>query len=67
LCPIDGLLAKGTSRFLKLHANIGELVNFLGRQSFRLARGLANTQYAKFQNGTIDVDIAAEVLQVIGN
>lgn len=38
----------------------GELVDFLGRQSFRLARGLAYTQYVEFQNGTIDVDIAAD-------
>jgi hypothetical protein len=38
----------------------GELVHFLGRQSYRLARGLAYTQYVEFQNGTIDVDIAAD-------
>lgn len=38
----------------------GELVDFLGRQSFRLARGLAYTPYAEFQSGTIDVDIAAD-------
>jgi hypothetical protein len=38
----------------------GELVDFLGRQSFRLARGLAYTRFAEFQNGTIEVDIAAD-------
>jgi hypothetical protein len=38
----------------------GELVDFLGRQSFRLARGLAYTQNVEFRNGTIDVDIAAD-------
>lgn len=38
----------------------GEQVDFLGRQSFHLARGLAYTRYAEFQNGTIDVDIAAD-------
>jgi len=38
----------------------GELVDFLGRQSFRLARGLAYTNEVEFENGTINVDIAAD-------
>jgi hypothetical protein len=38
----------------------GELVDFIGRQSFRLARGLAYTHDVEFKNGTIDVDVAAD-------
>ena len=38
----------------------GEVVNFLGRQCFRMARGLAYARGIEFQNGTIDVDMAAD-------
>lgn len=38
----------------------GKLVDFLGRQSFRLARGLAYAPSVEFQNGTIDVDVATD-------
>jgi hypothetical protein len=38
----------------------GELVEFLGRRSFHLARGLAYTPDVSFENGAIDVDIAAD-------
>jgi hypothetical protein len=37
-----------------------ELLAFAGRQSFHLARGLAYTTQVDFENGTIDVDIAAD-------
>jgi len=36
-----------------------ELQEFVGRQCFRLARGLAYTRDTQFRNGIIDVDIAA--------
>src|ERR1700704_1958518 len=40
-------------------AHNGELVEFLGRKSFRMARGLAYLKDVEFQNGTIEVDMAA--------
>lgn len=38
----------------------GEVLEHLGRQSFRLARGLAYAKDVAFQNGTIDVDMAVD-------
>jgi hypothetical protein len=38
----------------------GEMVDFLGRQSFHLARGLTYTHEVEFKNGTINIDIAAD-------
>jgi hypothetical protein len=38
----------------------GEIVEHLGRQSFRLSRGLAYAKDVVLQNGTIDVDMAAD-------
>jgi hypothetical protein len=45
---------------LKPHGHNGELVDFLGRPSFRLVRGLFYARDVNFQNGTIDVDMAAD-------
>src|SRR5436853_7858755 len=39
---------------LKTHEHNGEVVNFLGRPSLRLARGLIYARDIDFQNGTID-------------
>ena len=41
-------------------AHNGEVVDFLGHPSFRMARGLAYIRDVEFQNGTIDVDMAAD-------
>ncbi len=38
----------------------GEIVEFLGRKSFRMARGMAWRKDVQFENGTIDVDMAAD-------
>ena len=38
----------------------GEIVKHLGRQSFRLSRGLAYAKGVALQNGTIDVDMAVD-------
>jgi hypothetical protein len=38
----------------------GEVVKHLGRQSFRLSRGLAYSKDVALQNGTIDVDMALD-------
>lgn len=37
-----------------------EMVEFLGRRSFRLARGLAYVPGLQFDNGTIDLDMATD-------
>jgi len=38
----------------------GEVLEFLGRPSFHLARGLVYARNVEFENGTIDVDMAAD-------
>jgi hypothetical protein len=38
----------------------GDVMEYLGRQSFRLSRGLAYAKDVVLQNGTIDVDMAAD-------
>jgi hypothetical protein len=45
---------------LKSHEHNGEIIQFLGRSSFRLVRGLFYGKDVDFQNGTIDVDMAAD-------
>jgi hypothetical protein len=37
-----------------------EMVDYLGRQSFHLGRGLAYAKNVEFQDGTIDVDMAVD-------
>ena len=44
----------------------GEVVDYKGRQSFRVAKGFAYARDIEFQNGAIDVDMAAETTGFLG-